>query len=76
MSHGGSDAAGEVRVVRGEPTPDELAALSAVLSRAAGGPEPTSYEAAPTPYEAWRAGRLAALRADPRRPVRPKPTPR
>jgi hypothetical protein len=56
-----------VRVVRGRPSADELAALvAALLARAAGAPEPT-------PYEAWRAGRIAALRTDPRRPARPKP---
>jgi hypothetical protein len=82
MSHGESDATGRVRVVRGKPSADELAALIAALrSRFAGElPAPAGreagYEAAYeelTGYEAWRAGRLAALRADPRRPARPRP---
>ena len=37
--------------VRGGPTPDELAALVAVLSARDGGNSPNAYER-------WRAGRL------------------
>ena len=51
-----------LRVVRGEPTPEQLAALIAVVSaRAAGAPEPE-----PAPPSRW-ASRSAALR-------RPLPT--
>lgn len=54
-----------VHVVRGDPSPEELAALVAVvLSR------PT--EPAESGYERWRRARLAALRADTDRPCRPK----
>jgi len=67
MSHGGSDAAGEVRVVRGRPSADELAALvAALLAHPVGEPGQEGYER-------WRRGRIAALRTDPRRPARPKP---
>jgi hypothetical protein len=64
MSHGESDAVEErgLRVVRGNPSPEELAALLAVVR----GVRRTERDR----YEAWRAGRLAALRADPRHPAR------
>ena len=52
-----SPDAWQVRVVRGEPAPEEMAALVAVLLA-----RRTSAPPAPSPYEAWRAGRLAALR--------------
>ena len=48
--------ANEVRVLRGVPTAEELAALIAVLCTRSATP------AAPTGYEAWRAKRLAATR--------------
>jgi hypothetical protein len=58
---GSSDATG--LVVRGAPEDAELAALLAVLcSRRAATP------VAATGYEAWRAGRLAALRRNRPRP--------
>ncbi len=51
------DARGEVQVVRGAPADDEVAALLAVLcARRAASARPV------TGYDAWRAGRLAALR--------------
>jgi hypothetical protein len=49
-----------VRVLRGVPTAEELAALIAVLCARPAAP------AAPTGYEAWRAKRLAATRRRPR----------
>ena len=45
-------------VVRGEPAPDELAALVAVLAA-----RRAAYAPAPDGYAAWRVGRLAALRS-------------
>jgi hypothetical protein len=53
-----------VHVLRGQPSPEELAALVAVLLSPAEQP-PES------PYNRWRRTRLAALRADPTRPARP-----
>ena len=51
-----------VRVLRGAPSAEELAALIAVLCA-----RPAS--AAPlTGYDAWRARRLAAVRGSARRP--------
>jgi hypothetical protein len=47
----------EVRVVRGTPSAEELAALIAVLCARPAGPVPL------TGYEAWRARRLAAVRS-------------
>jgi hypothetical protein len=49
--------AGAVRVLRGAPTAEELAALIAVLCARPTGPGPL------TGYEAWRARRLAAVSA-------------
>lgn len=49
--------AGRVVVVRGRPDDRELAALVAVLAA-----RRTAVAPAPSPYEVWRAGRLAALR--------------
>lgn len=49
--------AGGVVVVRGRPDDRELAALVAVLAA-----RRTAVAPAPSPYEVWRAGRLAALR--------------
>lgn len=46
----------ELRVLRGAPSAEELAALVAVLCARPTGPVPL------TGYEAWRAGRLAAVR--------------
>ena len=46
-----------VEVRKGTPTPEELAALIAVLCARPAGP------AAVTGYEAWRARRLAAVSA-------------
>jgi hypothetical protein len=46
-----------VQVRRGAPTPAELAALIAVLCARSTTPAPL------TGYAAWRAGRLAALKA-------------
>jgi len=54
-----------LRVVRGEPSPEELAALVAALVLRRTG------EPAENGYDRWRRGRLAALRADPDRPARP-----
>lgn len=45
----------DLRVTRGQPTDEELAALVAVLSARPAGPAPL------TGYEAWRARRMAAL---------------
>ncbi|MER7224784.1 acyl-CoA carboxylase subunit epsilon [Streptomyces rubradiris] len=48
-----------LRVVRGDPTPDELAALTAVvLARGAAGPPPGDPVTAPVPAPGWlRPGR-------------------
>jgi hypothetical protein len=51
----------EVRVLRGAPTAEELAALIAVLCARPAGPAPL------TGYEAWRAKRVAAMRGAARR---------
>jgi len=45
----------QLRVTRGQPTTEELAALIAVLCARPSGPGPV------TGYEAWRARRLAAV---------------
>jgi hypothetical protein len=55
IRHGRPDATG-LEVVRGSPGDEELAALLAVLCSRRPAPR-----AAATGYEAWRAGRLAAL---------------
>ncbi|MCB0918184.1 MAG: acyl-CoA carboxylase subunit epsilon [Actinobacteria bacterium] len=43
-----SEAAPVLRVVRGEPSPEQLAVLTAVLLRSGGGQEP------PEPESAWQ----------------------
>ena len=54
-----------LRLVRGDPTAEEVAALVAVLSSAGGGDDP---EAKPRPRSAW-ASRASLVR----RPVSPGP---
>lgn len=54
-------ASGGVRV-RGGATAEELAVVLALVSR--GEPSAGAPDAAPSGYDAWRAARLAALRAD------------
>lgn len=56
-----SDEPGAVRVLRGTPTAEELAALVAVLCARPSAAAPL------TGYEAWRARRLAAVRGAQRR---------
>lgn len=51
-----SDTSAAVRVLRGTPSAEELAALVAVLCARPTGTAPL------TDYEAWRAKRLAAVR--------------
>ena len=53
---------GVVRVLRGTPSAEELAALIAVLCAR------PATAAPPTGYAAWRARRLAAVRGSTRRP--------
>lgn len=52
----------ELRVLRGQPDEAQVAALVAVLCARSTGPAPV------TGYEAWRRGRLAAVRRSVLRP--------
>jgi hypothetical protein len=55
-----------LRIVRGDPTPEELAALTAVLAAASGGSGPSAED--PAPASAW-AERESLVR----RPLTPGP---
>jgi acyl-CoA carboxylase epsilon subunit-like protein len=68
MGHGQAD--GELRVVRGGPTAEELAALLTAVRAAQRTGRQAGQAEERERYERWRAGRLTALRADPRHPTR------
>jgi hypothetical protein len=61
--------AGEIRIVRGTPTPEELAAVVSVLALRAAGPEPdpvqpgSRWVTSARPGYAYRDGRPARLGA-------------